>query len=91
MQTLFSLSRQSMSNTQRVQEVEQEIDRYAQETDELEKQYNERYLNKAQIAAYIIDHKPELANREKLAQLSDVLDIESVNVFNADGYQFALH
>ena len=89
MQTLFSLSRQSMSNTQRVQEVEQEIDRYAQETDELEKQYNERYLNKAQIAAYIIDHKPELANREKLAQLSDVLDIESVNVFNADGVQTA--
>ena len=54
MQTLFSLSRQSMSNTQRVQEVEQEIDRYAQETDELEKQYNERYLNKAQISV-----KPE--------------------------------
>ena len=51
MQTLFSLSRQSMSNTQRVQEVEQEIDRYAQET--------------------------------------DVLDIESVNVFNADGVQTA--
>jgi small-conductance mechanosensitive channel len=89
MQTLFSLSRQSMSNAQRVQEVEQEIDRYSDESDRLKEQYNERYLNKAQIATYIINARPELANRESLADLSSVLDVESVNVFDANGVQTA--
>lgn len=89
MQTLFALSRQSMSNMQHVEEVEKEIDHYADESQQLEKQYNERYLNKAQIAAYIVDKKPDLANREKLAQLSGILGIESINVFNAEGVQTA--
>ena len=71
MQSIFALSRQSMSNNQRLQEISQRIDQYAAQRDELAAEYDELYLNKAHIAAFIIDTKPELADREKLAELSE--------------------
>ena len=89
MQSIFALSRQSMSNNQRLQEISQRIDQYAAQRDELAAEYDELYLNKAHIAAYIIDAKPELADREKLAELSEILSLESVNVFNQAGVQVA--
>lgn len=89
MQTLFSLSRQSMSNNQRVTEIEKEIKSLETEKKEITEQYNERYLNKARIAAYIMEKKPELANRDSLAELAGILDVESINVFDEKGTQTA--
>ena len=89
MQSIFALSRQSMSNNQRLQEISQRIDQYAAQRDELAAEYDELYLNKAEIAAFIIDTKPELADREKLAELSDILSLESVNIFSQSGEQIA--
>ena len=89
MQSIFALSRQSMSNDQRLQEISQRIDQYAAQRDELAAEYDELYLNKAEIAAFIIDTNPELANREKLAELSGILSLESVNVFDQSGEQVA--
>lgn len=43
-----------MSNTQRVEEVEKKIDQYTKERDSVREQYDERYLNKCQIVAYIL-------------------------------------
>lgn len=89
MQTLFSLSRQSMSNTQRVEEVEKKISQYTKERNAVKEQYDERYLNKCRITAYIIEKKPELANHEKLAELSRILDIKSIHIFDETGRQTA--
>lgn len=89
MQTLFSLSRQSMSNSQRVKEIEKDIKQLQDEKEEMTDLYNARYLNKAQIAAYITEKNAELANREKLAELADILDVESINVFDEKGKQTA--
>ena len=89
MQSIFALSRQSMSNNQRLQEISQRIDQYAAQRDELAAEYDELYLNKAHIAAFIIDTKPELADREKLAELSSILSLESVNIFDQSGVQVA--
>lgn len=89
MQTLFSLSRQSMSNSQRVLEIEKDIKKLQDEKEEMTDLYNARYLNKAKIAAYITERKPELANREKLAELAGILDVESINVFDENGTQTA--
>ena len=63
MQTLFSLSRQSMSNSQRVQEIEKEIKKLQDEKEEMTELYDARYLNKARIAAYITEKKPELSDK----------------------------
>ena len=89
MQTIYSLSRQSMGNTQRLMEVEQHIDLYEAEREELAAEYDALYLNKARIAAFIIASSPELANRDSLADLSDILSLESVNVFDQSGVQTA--
>lgn len=89
MQTLFALSRQSMTNNQRVKEVEDKVREYGKETDQLVAEYNDRYLNKCQIAAYAIQKNPNLAKREKLSELSGILDVISINVFDQNGVQTA--
>lgn len=89
MQTLFALSRYSMKNNQRVTEVERDLNFYAGESDKVMEEYNQYYLNKAEIAAYIMSENPKLAEREKLAELSKILDVESINIFDAEGVQTA--
>ena len=89
MQTLFALSQQSISNSQHLAEVEREIKGYEDERESVTQQYNERYLNKAQIAAYILTKSPRLADRDHLADLSSLLGVESVSVFDRNGVQTA--
>lgn len=85
MQTLFALSSQSISNRQRVEGVESTLTQYGAEAELLQEQYNERYLNKCQIAAYILEHKPELQDKEKLQELADVLQVQYVYQFDSQG------
>lgn len=85
MQTLFALSSQSLTLTERVDQVASTIERSQDRAAELEDQYNERYLSKAQVAAYILDHNPELANREKLQELADALQIQYLFTFDING------
>lgn len=85
MQSIFALSRQSMSNNQKVAEVEEEMNYYEKEREDVREQYNKRYLNKAEIVTYIVEKKPELITRDTLAEISNILDIEAVNVFDRNG------
>lgn len=87
MQTLFAFSQQSLSNSQRVSEIEREIKGYEQEKDDITETYNKRYLNKAQIAANILTSSPNLRTREKLTELSRVLGVEYISIFNESGTQ----
>lgn len=52
-------------------------------------QYNERYLNKAQIAAYMLARRPEFANYDTLSQLNGILGVQSISLFDVDGVQTA--
>lgn len=85
MQTLYALSQASMGNEQRAAEVESTISRYEEQGELVLAQYNRRYLNKAQTAAYILGRQPDLATPEDLATLSEVLDVEHISVFNSSG------
>lgn len=85
MQTLFSLSRQSMSADQHVKEVQKTIDKNDKNIKFITEQHNERYLNKCRTAAYILSNNPQLKNKEDLQELSEVLDVESINVFDNQG------
>ena len=85
MQTLFALSSQSISNRQRVEDVENTLDQYASEADLLQEQYNKRYLNKCQVAAYILERKPEIQEKETLQELADVLEVQYVYRFDSQG------
>lgn len=66
MQTLFALSSQSVTNKERAAQIAETITITNDRADDLTAQYNERYLSKARIAAYIIEQNPELATKEKM-------------------------
>ena len=85
MQTLFALSSQSLTLTERVDQVASTIERSQDRAAELEEQYNERYLSKARVAAYVLDRNPELATREKLQELADALQIQYLFTFDLSG------
>lgn len=87
LQTLFFISKQAVTNEQHIDEVEQIVVQNEDMVDQLTEEYNNRYLNKCRIAAYALNHNPALVNREKLAELRDVLQIQYVNVFDANGKQ----
>ncbi len=85
MQTLFALSSETMTNRERVTEVQQTIERTTDQADALSVQNSERNLSKAETAAYVLDHNGALENRTNLQQLADVLEIEDVYVFDNSG------
>lgn len=87
MQTLFSLSRQATSNNQHVTEVENTLAHNEEKIQMLTEQYNTQYLNKCQIAAYVIGENPALAEKEKLKELRDVLEIQDIYVFDSRGHE----
>lgn len=85
MQTLFSLSLRSMSNKRQAEEVQKTLERNVEDVELLTAQYNERYLNKCQTASYILSRNPELHTREELAELSRVLGVEFIILFDREG------
>lgn len=87
MQTLFSLSMRSISNNRQVEDVQTTFERNQEDVDTLTAQYNERYLNKCQIASYILSGNPQLQTRQDLAELSRVLDVEFMLIFDKDGHE----
>lgn len=87
MQTLFSLSLRSISNTRLLEDVETTFTRNEEEIELLTSQYNRRYLNKCQIASQILSGNPSLRTKEELARLSQVLDIEYMLLFDKNGME----
>lgn len=85
MQTLFSLSLRSISNNRLVEDVRETFAENEAEVELLTSQYDRRYLNKAQIAADILSGNPQLQTKTELAELSRVLDIEFIMLFDQNG------
>ena len=85
MQTLFALSSQSVTNKERASQIAETISSTNERADDLTEQYNERYLSKARVAAYIIEQNPELATKEKMQELADALQIVNVYRFDLNG------
>lgn len=87
MQTLFSLSLHSMSSNDRAQEVQETLDRNTEDIKMITEQYNRRYLNKCQIASYILSGNPKLQTKEELEELSQALGVEFIILFDKDGVE----
>lgn len=85
MQTLFALSSESVANNERAAETVETIQRATDRMEALQDQYSERYLSKARVAGYILDHNPALENRDDLQRLADVLMIQYVFTFDGGG------
>ncbi len=85
MQTLFSISRHTMSNMKHTEEVERSLANH-EETVEILKSRNDRSnLSKGQTAAYIITKRPDMINRASLREINRALGSEAVYVFDDSG------
>ena len=86
MQTLYSMSRASIANTQRLEEVEMTMGRYRKNVDLLTEQYNTSYISKGETASYILGKRPDIFQDKKmLSELSDALGVEYVFIFDKNG------
>ncbi len=86
MQTLYCMSRASLQNTQRLEEVEMTMGRYQANVDMLTDQYNNSYVSKGETAAYILSQRPDIfQDRERLAELSRAIGAEYLFVFDDQG------
>ena len=89
MQTLFALSSESVRGNELTGDMQNTITRVNEQADELTRISNDRYLNKAEVAAYILERNPDLATREGLHRLSEVLQVEYTYVFDENGTAIA--
>ena len=86
MQTLYSMSRASLSNTQRLEEIEMTIDRYQANVDMLTEQYNRSFVSKGATAAYILGSRPDIFDeKDHLTELSQAIGVEYTFVFDSEG------
>lgn len=85
MQTLFSLSNQSITNKQGAAEVEETLATANTRMEELKAQYDERYLSKCKVAGYILDENPNLRTRDSLQELASTLQVQYLFTFDSNG------
>ena len=89
MQTLFALSSQSLTNKDRAADIAETIKRTTNRADELTQQFSDRYLSKAEVAAYALDQNPALATKDKMQELADALMVQNVYRFDVNGNMVA--
>ncbi len=85
MQTLFALSSQSVSNNARVDSIVENIEDSEERMYELSEEYGERYLPVCYVIGYALDANPALMNRTDLQSLADIMNVQSILVYNSNG------
>lgn len=90
MQTLFALSAQSVTNNQRLDQISTTIANNEEREAQLKSEYEDFYLDKCRVAAYVMDQNNDLkSSKEKLYELQNVLQIAGVTSFDGDGLMIA--
>ena len=84
--TLFSLSRQSVTNRHRLSETMQSLAAAEDEKSRIDEQFDESYLEKAHLLGRVIEEMDgEELTREFMAELAEKLDAERISIFGMDG------
>ncbi len=85
MQTLFSLSSQSLSNRTEVQDIVYDSDSINDRVTNLTEEYKERYLPICQVVGHILDENPDLMNQKDLQDIADMLHVQTIIAFDGNG------
>ncbi len=85
MQTLFALSSQSVSNNKRVNDIVENMDQTSERVEELSDEYGERYLPVCLVIGYMLDNDPELMNRNDLQTIADMLNVQTIFIYDTNG------
>ena len=90
MMTLFSLSRQSVTNSHRLNETIQTLEATEEEKTYIDDQFDESYLEKAHLMAQVIEEMDESQlTLDFMKKLADSLDAERICYFDTDGNTIA--
>ena len=90
MESLFALSRQSVTNSHRMAETQETLTAEQEEKEYLNEQYNESYLEKARLLAEIVENTDNsVLTREYMQELADALQADSVSYLDMEGRTIA--
>lgn len=84
-QALFSTSNDSITNLATSENINNVIYENVELEKKLEATYDENYLNKCEVAAYLLGDAPELKEKQVLTALSKALGVYAIHVFDDDG------
>ena len=90
METLFALSRQSTANSHRMTETQEALATNEEEKEFIQSEYNEAYLEKTRLLAYIVENaQAEDLTRRTMQDLASSLQVESTSYLDQDGQTVA--
>ncbi len=85
-QTLLTLSQQSITNNRRGTEMKETLKENSETLETETKQYENQYLEKVELGAYIIQNTDEDAlTQEYMIALRDALQVTNLSLFDTDG------
>ena len=84
-QSLLNLSRYSISNEMRLETVKDRIDANQEEYDSVKSYYDYYLINKVTIIEQILSTNPQLLNTNDLYELSELIDVEDILVYDSKG------
>lgn len=84
-QTLVPLSLFGMQEADEEAQLLANLEESQHSFETLQRLYNDTYLNRARMAAYILSQEPELRTKETLKDLSDMFDLEYIMLFDKNG------
>lgn len=85
-QTLLTLSQQSITNNRRGTEMKETLAQNSETLKTETTQYENRYLEKVELGAYIIQNTSDDAlTRDYMISLRDALKVTNLSLFNTDG------
>ncbi len=84
-QALFSISNDSISNLATSEDIKNTVYENEEFDKEFEAASDTNYLNKCEMAAYLLGNAPGLRDKQALAALSNALDVYAIYIFDDDG------
>lgn len=85
LQTLYFISNTAVSNNEQMADIRQTLSDYDEKEALLDDNYNERYLEKCKIGAYIVEQCPQLLTRSDISYIASLLGVKHVYYFDVDG------
>ncbi|MBQ3394127.1 MAG: mechanosensitive ion channel [Oscillospiraceae bacterium] len=86
-QTLFAISLNNLDIDNEQREIITKLDEAENSVTKLVDNYNDRYLNEANIISYMLSRHPEMREKAYLSSLSKIFDLEYIMLFDKDGVE----
>ena len=84
-QTLFAVSASLQKCETGISNTTELLYSYREDLERINRRYDEYLLEKAETAAFFLDHFPDMADTEGLKEIAGIIDCEEVRIFDTEG------